>query len=299
MRSPRHRTDLGRLLRPDHRCRYDAPPLPHAVSTATLLQDGRVLVSGHWQAMRGGCAGGGNYVTDDWIGVYDPASGVTLTSLDPFTGTGTLAADTDRQYASAVRLPDGRVALIGGDNGMRPMVGRTPSTSSVRRSGSRRARRLSSHIDRRTINAFGAWLALAVAAGCSAPTSSPGASAPAVGQTSIVAPTPTVAPSVSDADAWAADLEHLDGGPRQARVAVHDPRRGGVEGEARRDRAEARRRNPGRAVRARRQPRGAAGYALMARAERRRPPVRGAVLQVLRRMVHGRGEGRHAHRVAG
>ena len=95
----------------------EAPTLPHAVATATLLQDGRVLVSGHWQAMRNGCVGGGSYVTDDWIGVYDPASGVTLTSLDPFTGTGTLAADTDRQYASAVRLPDGRVALIGGDNG--------------------------------------------------------------------------------------------------------------------------------------------------------------------------------------
>ena len=69
---------------------------------------------------------------------------------------------------------------------------------------------MSRHIDRRTINAFGAWLALAVAAGCSAPTSSPGASSPAVGPTSIVAPTPTVAPSVSDADAWAGDLEHLD-----------------------------------------------------------------------------------------
>ena len=104
----------------------DAPPLPHAVSTATLLQDGRVLVSGHWQAIRGGCAGGGNYVTDDWIGVYDPASGVTLTSLDPFTGTSTLPADTDRQYASAVRLPDGRVALIGGEEPDAVIGGRNP-----------------------------------------------------------------------------------------------------------------------------------------------------------------------------
>ena len=64
--------------------------------------------------------------SDNWIGIYDPSSGVTLTSLDPFTGTATLPADTDRQYESAVQLPDGRVVLIGGEEPDVVIGGRNP-----------------------------------------------------------------------------------------------------------------------------------------------------------------------------
>jgi hypothetical protein len=94
----------------------EAPRLPHDVTTATLLLDGRVLVSGEWTAIGpapGGCGGNGGNVTDDWLGIYDPATGVTLTSLDPFTGVATLAVKPDKPYLAATRLPDGRVALIG------------------------------------------------------------------------------------------------------------------------------------------------------------------------------------------
>jgi hypothetical protein len=73
-------------------------------------------VSGKWTAIGpapGGCGGNGGNVTDDWLGIYDPATGVTLTSLDPFTGVATLAANPDKPYFAATRLPDGRVALIG------------------------------------------------------------------------------------------------------------------------------------------------------------------------------------------
>ena len=55
-----------------------------------------------------------------------PVRRVTLTSLDPFTGTATLPADTDRQYESAVQLPDGRVVLIGGEEPDVVIGGRNP-----------------------------------------------------------------------------------------------------------------------------------------------------------------------------
>jgi hypothetical protein len=90
-----------------------APKIPHTIETATLLTDGRVLLTGTWQAVPGGCATGSEYVFDAWIGVYDLQTGETLLSLDPITGISTLSADTDLSYTAAVMLDDGRVLLHG------------------------------------------------------------------------------------------------------------------------------------------------------------------------------------------
>jgi hypothetical protein len=118
MRFGRHGIDAipTYLFDPTSGVLSEAPRVPHDVTTATLLLDGRVLVSGEWTAIGPapvGSSGNGDYVTDDWLGIYDPATGVTLTSLDPFTGVATLAANPGKPYLAATRLPDGRVALIG------------------------------------------------------------------------------------------------------------------------------------------------------------------------------------------
>ncbi|HEX6867671.1 MAG TPA: kelch repeat-containing protein [Candidatus Limnocylindrales bacterium] len=89
-----------------------APPVAHDPRTATLLDDGRILVTGEWQALPGGCGSGDAYVRDAWIGTYDPATGETRTSLDPITGASTFGTDTDAVYGDALRLDDGRVLLF-------------------------------------------------------------------------------------------------------------------------------------------------------------------------------------------
>jgi len=61
-------------------------------STATLLEDGRVLIVGGWNAQT-------------FAEIYDPVTGL-------FTATGTLGYP--HCYHSATRLPDGRVLIAGG-----------------------------------------------------------------------------------------------------------------------------------------------------------------------------------------
>ena len=62
--------------------------------------------------MQGGCAGGGDCATNDWLGIYDAATGLALTTEDPFAGTATLPGHPDKPLVAATRLTDGRVVLV-------------------------------------------------------------------------------------------------------------------------------------------------------------------------------------------
>jgi WD40 repeat protein len=77
--------------------------VPTSYQTATLLQDGRVLIAG-------GCEGRpflcGPYLTSAEI--YDPGTGT-------FSRTGSMKAA--RENAQAVLLPNGKVLIVGGDQG--------------------------------------------------------------------------------------------------------------------------------------------------------------------------------------
>ncbi|HEV2005140.1 MAG TPA: kelch repeat-containing protein, partial [Candidatus Limnocylindrales bacterium] len=88
-----------------------APALPHTISTAALLPDGLVSVTGTWGLSDGSTSAAGT--TDFWFGLYDPLTGETRTSLDPLTGQAGLAGDTNEAYSAAAVLPDGRVVLVG------------------------------------------------------------------------------------------------------------------------------------------------------------------------------------------
>ncbi len=84
----------------------------------TPLLDGRVLLTGNWHAIGpppGGCEGTNeDSTTHGWIGIYDPVSGNTRLSTDPYTGDRGLDVEVDRRgFGNAVRLLDGRVLLIG------------------------------------------------------------------------------------------------------------------------------------------------------------------------------------------
>jgi hypothetical protein len=61
-------------------------------------------------------------LTDPWIGIYDPTTGVVHESRNPITGESSLAVDSDREYTSSVTLDDGRVLLFGRqvDTSVRP-----------------------------------------------------------------------------------------------------------------------------------------------------------------------------------
>jgi hypothetical protein len=88
-----------------------AADVPHSITVAVALRDGRALMAGNWQ--------GGNDppLSDAWLGIYDPAIGLVQMTPDPVTGVGSLPFDTDRSYAAGVLLPDGSVGLIAGPNG--------------------------------------------------------------------------------------------------------------------------------------------------------------------------------------
>ena len=79
--------------------------------TATLLDDGRVLIAGGFQAA--------NRVSHSWkylasVEVYDPATGAVTTEIPDMmfkSGGGT----TPRAFHSAVKLPSGQVLISGGE----------------------------------------------------------------------------------------------------------------------------------------------------------------------------------------
>ena len=70
----------------------DLTTVPTSPGTATLLDDGRIFLTGWWSAW------GGN-----WSGVYDPATGEVKDT-----------ARTPGWAPSAARLADGRVLVVGG-----------------------------------------------------------------------------------------------------------------------------------------------------------------------------------------
>lgn len=76
-------------------------PFSRNVHTAVLLEDGRVLVIGGWSTWKG-C---GSFPPDGDALLYDPQA-------DTWTATGPMI--TPRQFAAPVRLPDGRVLVVGG-----------------------------------------------------------------------------------------------------------------------------------------------------------------------------------------
>jgi hypothetical protein len=77
---------------------------PRRDATATLLADGRVLIAGGTTAPLGSDTDG----TLASAEIYDPTTRT-------FTGTGSMS--TPRSYHTAVLLPDGRVLLVGGQDG--------------------------------------------------------------------------------------------------------------------------------------------------------------------------------------
>lgn len=91
------------------------PTLPHPVEQAVALQDGRFVIFGVRSFIAGGCESGARPELRPWLGVTDPATGVTLQTLDGMTGLRTLAIEVDVNYGAGVLLPDGRVALIADD----------------------------------------------------------------------------------------------------------------------------------------------------------------------------------------
>lgn len=100
------------------------PPLPHAVTIAASLSDGRAFLTGAWSLYRGLVssapglatpgASSGDYIVDQWIGLYDPRTGASVTSPDPLGGGTRFITDTDTTYGSAAVLPNDRVVLVNG-----------------------------------------------------------------------------------------------------------------------------------------------------------------------------------------
>jgi hypothetical protein len=80
--------------------------------------DGRVAVFGSYITFPGGCESAVPPTSQLWLGVYDPATGVTLETTNPSTGTGTLPFVVRHDYATGVLLPDGRIALVADDEGV-------------------------------------------------------------------------------------------------------------------------------------------------------------------------------------
>jgi hypothetical protein len=78
--------------------------ISRAAHTATLLEDGRVLIAGG-HTLDGKLTNGGWDYTASSAELYDPAAGT-------FTPTGSMGSP--REHATATRLADGRVLLVGG-----------------------------------------------------------------------------------------------------------------------------------------------------------------------------------------
>ena len=106
----RPRAVLGRAVRPGHRF-VDGDgrhARPHALSTATVLADGHVLVAGGRTGGHGASSGTSS---------YDTGGGSVIAELyDPATGAWTETAQLGqrRELEVAVALPDGRVVVAGG-----------------------------------------------------------------------------------------------------------------------------------------------------------------------------------------
>ena len=79
--------------------------------------DDRVVLFGSYPTFPGGCDSAVPPQSQRWLGVYDPATGVTLETTNPSTGTARLPFAIGHDYAAGVLLPDGRIALVADDEG--------------------------------------------------------------------------------------------------------------------------------------------------------------------------------------
>src|SRR5690606_5544586 len=77
--------------------------------TATLLDDGRVLIAGGFEAENNNRLGW-NY--RETVEIFDPATGEVITDTPPMQFNG---RPTSRAFHSATLLPNGQVLLAGGE----------------------------------------------------------------------------------------------------------------------------------------------------------------------------------------
>lgn len=83
---------------------------PRSGHTATLLEDGRVLLAGGVQLDRGG-----NPVTLSSVELFDPVMGTVAPAPELGTGSGASFVATPRAFHTATRLLGGKVLLAGGE----------------------------------------------------------------------------------------------------------------------------------------------------------------------------------------
>ena len=102
------------------------PALPHSVTVAVSLSDGRVFLAGHWDLLRAqtslpptGAPGEGqnaDRIDDWWIGLFDPLTGEVLTSPDKLGGGSNRISDIHVTHSNATVLPDDHVLMVAGSD---------------------------------------------------------------------------------------------------------------------------------------------------------------------------------------
>jgi hypothetical protein len=93
----------------------DGPVLPHFYggNNVVPLADGRALAFGYFYPVPADCSPQPMGVTNPWLAIIDLERNTVFESDDRMTGLAGLDVAVTREYGAAVRLRDGRVALIG------------------------------------------------------------------------------------------------------------------------------------------------------------------------------------------
>jgi hypothetical protein len=108
------------LFDPGTKVISEGPMLPHFVTRAVALDDGRAIVFNSFSAVPGGCGSDARPVNVPWLAVVDPSRNTVFQTRNPFTGEGQLDIGLDDVYSDGVLLPDGRVALLSDADNPRP-----------------------------------------------------------------------------------------------------------------------------------------------------------------------------------